>query len=77
MLVLSMDQDDRIIIPLADGTEIELMLVSFPQPGRARVGITAPKDVPILRSAIYDRIVNEGRDPRDGLGHGRMPGSKR
>jgi len=47
MLVLSRKVDDRIVI----GEEIEICVVKI-QGGRVRLGISAPKDVRVVRKEV-------------------------
>lgn len=57
MLVLSRKRDETIII---DG-DIEVMVISI-QGDKVRLGINAPKNVPIHRSEVWERIQAEGVD---------------
>jgi carbon storage regulator len=51
VLVLSRHQGERILI----GDNIEVFVVSIDR-GVVRLGISAPKDVPVHREEVYDRM---------------------
>jgi carbon storage regulator len=51
MLVLSRRKDESIIL----GDDILITIVRIDK-GNVRIGITAPKEVPIHRKEIYDEI---------------------
>jgi carbon storage regulator len=58
MLVLTRKPDQSIII--GDGVEVQVLSVAGE---KVRLGITAPRDVPIFRNEVYERIESEhGRD---------------
>lgn len=54
MMVLSRQRDESIMI----GDNIEIIIVSAGE-DKVRLGITAPKDIPIHRKEIYDAIQKE------------------
>ncbi len=54
MLVLSRCRDESIMI----GEDIEIMLIDIRR-GKVRLGITAPKSVPIHRREVYEAIQRE------------------
>lgn len=54
MLVLTRSKDEKILI----GDDIEVVVLSA-SGGQARIGINAPKDVPVHREEIYQRIQQE------------------
>ena len=56
MLVLSRTKNESIMI----GDDIEIVIVGLTD-NRVRIGITAPKDVPVHRREIYDRIKANGQ----------------
>lgn len=56
MLVLSRQRDESIMI----GDDIEIMVVDI-RGDKVRLGIVAPKDVPIHRKEVYDAIKKENR----------------
>ncbi len=68
MLVLSRKRDEVIVIETSDGL-IEIMLVemcdtegnSVKAARKARIGITAPRNVPVHRKEIYEAIKREGK----------------
>lgn len=51
MLVLTRSKDEKILI----GDDIEVVVLSA-SGGQARIGIRAPKDVPVHREEVYQRI---------------------
>ena len=57
MLILTRSITQTIII----GDDISVSVLGV-KGNQVRIGIDAPKDVPVHRSEIYDRIVNERRD---------------
>ena len=57
MLVLSRHRDESIMI----GDGIEIMIVDI-RGGKVRLGITAPKEVPVHRREVYDAIKREEKD---------------
>ena len=54
MLVLSRQRDESIMI----GDNVEITIVDV-RGDKVRLGITAPKDVPVHRREIYDAIQRE------------------
>ena len=54
MLVLSRQKDESIMI----GDDVEIIIVDV-QGDKVRLGITAPKSVPVHRREIYDAIHRE------------------
>ncbi len=56
MLVLSRTAEQTIMI----GDNIEVKVVGI-QGGKVRLGITAPRSVPVHRREVYDRISREGQ----------------
>ena len=54
MLVLSRYRDESIMI----GEDIEVMLIDIYR-GKVRLGITAPKSVPVHRREVYETIQRE------------------
>ena len=51
MLVLSRQVEESIMI----GDDIEIM-VTYAQGGKAKLGITAPRDIPVHRREVYNAI---------------------
>lgn len=54
MLVLSRKKDESIMI----GDEVEITIVDV-RGNKVRLGITAPKNIPVHRREIYDAIQRE------------------
>ena len=54
MLVLSRQKDESIII----GDNVEITIVDI-RGDKVRLGITAPKDVPVHRREVYEAIQRE------------------
>ena len=54
MLVLSRKTDEKIII----GESITITVVAIGD-GKVRLGIDAPKEVPVHRQEVYDAIVKD------------------
>jgi carbon storage regulator len=54
MLVLSRQKDESIVI----GDDIEIVIVDV-RGDKVRLGITAPKEIPVHRREIYDAIQRE------------------
>ena len=57
MLVLSRQKDESIII----GDNVEVTIVDV-RGDKVRLGITAPKDIPVHRREIYEAIQREKAD---------------
>ncbi len=66
MLVLSRQRDESIMI----GDDVEIIIVDV-RGDKVRLGITAPKNIPVHRREIYDAIQREkgqnkeSKEPRD------------
>lgn len=52
MLMLSRKKGERIRI----GDDITITVVEFRSGGKVRIGIVAPKDVPVHREEVYEAI---------------------
>lgn len=61
MLVLSRKKDEKIV--LSGGIEVSIVQI---RGDRVRLGITAPKDVVIHRSEVWDAIEGKMRDGKEG-----------
>jgi len=61
MLVLSRQKDESIMI----GDEVEITIVDV-RGDKVRLGITAPKHIPVHRREIYDAIQREKAQQSDG-----------
>jgi carbon storage regulator len=73
MLVLSRQKDESIMI----GDEVEITIVDV-RGDKVRLGITAPKHIPVHRREIYDAIQRE-KAQKDGevhTGANNEPGDK-
>jgi len=60
MLVLSRQKDESIMI----GDEVEITIVDV-RGDKVRLGITAPKNIPVHRREIYDAIQREKAQQKD------------
>ena len=60
MLVLSRQRDESIMI----GDDVEITIVDV-RGDKVRLGITAPKNIPVHRREIYDAIQRE-KDKKNG-----------
>lgn len=60
MLVLSRQRDESIMI----GDDVEIIIVDV-RGDKVRLGITAPKSVPVHRREIYDAIQREKADKKE------------
>ena len=61
MLVLSRQRDESIMI----GDDVEIIIVDV-RGDKVRLGITAPKSIPVHRREIYDAIQREKTDKKEG-----------
>jgi len=59
MLVLSRQRDESIVI----GDDIEIVIVDV-RGDKVRLGITAPKHIPVHRREIYDAIQREKKEKK-------------
>ena len=59
MLVLSRQKDESIMI----GDEVEVIIVDI-RGDKVRLGITAPKHIPVHRREIYDAIQREKQEAK-------------
>ncbi|HUV40204.1 MAG TPA: carbon storage regulator CsrA [Sedimentisphaerales bacterium] len=57
MLVLSRQKDESIII----GDDVEITIVDV-RGDKVRLGITAPKSIPVHRREVYDAIQREKKE---------------
>lgn len=55
MLILSRKKDEVIRI----GDDIKIMIVDIRHGGKVRLGIDAPKDIPVHRDEVYQQIQKE------------------
>ena len=62
MLVLSRKEDDSIMI----GDNIRVIVVRAKKDGQVRIGIEAPKDVPVWRGELYEQML-PGKQQREVL----------
>ncbi len=60
MLVLSRQKDESIII----GDNVEVTIVDV-RGDKVRLGITAPKDIPVHRREVYEAIQREKKAQED------------
>jgi len=61
MLVLTRGVNEEIIIATSQG-EIRVMVADL-RHGKARLGITAPTDIPVHRKEVWDAIIKNGENP--------------
>ena len=59
MLVLSRQKDESIVI----GDDVEVTIVDV-RGNKVRLGITAPKDVPVHRREVYEAIQKEKNEQK-------------
>ncbi len=60
MLVLSRQRDESIMI----GDNVEIIIVDV-RGDKVRLGITAPKEIPVHRREIYDAIQREKKQKKE------------
>ena len=60
MLVLSRQRDESIMI----GDDVEIIIVDV-RGDKVRLGITAPRSIPVHRREIYDAIQREKNDKKE------------
>ena len=65
MLVLTRKPGQSIMI--GDGVEVQVLSVAGE---KVRLGITAPRDVSIFRTEVYDRIESENADRNEEVENG-------
>ena len=56
MLILSRKTGEKLMI----GDDVELTILGI-KGNQVRVGVSAPKEIPVHREEVYLRIQNEGR----------------
>ena len=64
MLILAVAEGERVLV----GNDIEIKVVGFGHSAAgktARLGITAPREIPVDREVVRRRIEQEGRRPRE------------
>jgi len=66
MLVLSRERDESIVIGEGDD-KIEIIIVDV-RGDKVRLGITAPKEIPVHRKEIYDVIQREKAQKKEPQG---------
>lgn len=70
MLILSRRVDETVVI--GDGIRVKILDIKG---GQVRIGIDAPKEVPVHREEVFDRIKHEEQTvPRHGSSSGVPPG---
>ncbi len=65
MLILTRRPDEKILIELEKGVIVELLVMGV-KGNQVRIGIEAPRSVPIHREEIYERIKRELQGDADG-----------
>ena len=68
MLVLSRQRDESIMI----GDDVEIIIVDV-RGDKVRLGITAPKSIPVHRREIYDAIQREKKEKKEKKEGGDQP----
>lgn len=68
MLVLSRNQNERVVVRTADGIEILVCLVEVRNGNCARIGFAAPPSVTIHREEVQRTIDEQRLDPLEGIG---------
>lgn len=63
MLVLSRRIDEEIVIETPQG-QIYVMVISVDIKGKVRLGVSAPREVPVHRREVLERIQREGEKRR-------------
>lgn len=63
MLILTRKKDERIV--LSGGIEIQVMAI---EDGKVKLGISAPKEVAVYRSEVYDQILNANQSAKASIG---------
>ena len=58
MLLLTRGKQETIMI----GDDIRVMVVGVRRDGRVRLGIDAPKEIPVHRREVYEAIQKKKRD---------------
>lgn len=61
MLFLSRKKDEKIV--LTGGIEVSIVQI---RGDKVRLGITAPKDIAVYRSEVWDAIEGKMRDRKEG-----------
>ena len=72
MLVLSRQRDESIMI----GDDVEIIIVDV-RGDKVRLGITAPRSIPVHRREIYDAIQREKTDNKEPKKQEKEPKAKK
>jgi len=72
MLVLSRQRDESIMI----GDDVEIIIVDV-RGDKVRLGITAPRSIPVHRREIYDAIQREKKDKKEPQKQEKEPKAKK
>ena len=72
MLVLSRQRDESIMI----GDDVEIIIVDV-RGDKVRLGITAPRSIPVHRREIYDAIQREKTDNKEPQKQEKEPKAKK
>jgi len=72
MLVLSRQRDESIMI----GDDVEIIIVDV-RGDKVRLGITAPRSIPVHRREIYDAIQREKNDNKEPQKQEKEPKAKK
>lgn len=56
MLILQRKRDEAIVLDLPDGVRVRIVVLSFHGDTSVRLGIEAPRDVPVFREELLEEM---------------------